>query len=82
MYKGQKVSAVIPCYNEQEGIADLLKDKPSFIDEIIVVDNNSTDHTSSVASGAMLFLVEIQGSPKSFSLQDHLYAMILSSLDQ
>ena len=32
--------------------------------------------------GAMLFLVEISGSPKIFSFQDHLYAMILSSLDQ
>ena len=34
------------------------------------------------AAGAMLFLVEISGSPKIFSFQDHLYAMILSSLDQ
>jgi len=33
-------------------------------------------------AGAMLFLVEISGSPKIFSFQDHLYAMILSSLDQ
>jgi len=32
--------------------------------------------------GAMLFLVEIPGSPKIFSLQDHLYAMILNGLDQ
>ena len=32
--------------------------------------------------GAMLFLVEIPGSPKIFFHQDHLYTMILNSLDQ
>jgi glycosyltransferase involved in cell wall biosynthesis len=49
MYKKQKISVVIPCYNEEEGIAIVIKSLPDFIDEIVVVDNNSIDRTSAVA---------------------------------
>ena len=49
MYKEKKISVVIPCYNEEEGIALVIKSLPDFIDEIVVVDNNSTDRTSEVA---------------------------------
>jgi len=40
---------VIPCYNEEEGLGRILENKPSFVDEIIVVDNGSTDNTNDVA---------------------------------
>ena len=43
---------------------------------------NGINNGRFIIFGAMLFLVEIPGSPKIFSLQDHLYAMILSSIDQ
>ena len=49
MYKKKKISVVIPCYNEEDGIALVIKSLPDFIDEIIVVDNNSNDRTSEVA---------------------------------
>jgi hypothetical protein len=49
MYRGKKISVVIPCYNEQEGIARVIPSLPKFVDEIIVVDNNSTDRTQEVA---------------------------------
>jgi glycosyltransferase involved in cell wall biosynthesis len=39
----QKISVIIPCYNEEKTIGLVLKEIPSFISEIIVVDNNSTD---------------------------------------
>jgi len=51
MYRGKKISVVIPCYNEQEGIAQVIPSLPQSIDEIIVVDNNSTDRTAEVAKG-------------------------------
>lgn len=42
---------VIPCLNEERGIAKVLMRMPSFVDEIIVVDNDSTDRTAEVAAG-------------------------------
>ena len=49
MYKGQRVTVVIPCLNEEEGIRQVLADLPKFVDETIVVDNDSTDRTAEVA---------------------------------
>jgi dolichol-phosphate hexosyltransferase len=56
MYKDLRITVVIPCLNEEEGIQRVLGDVPSFVDEIIVVDNGSTDRTAEVASrmGAMV----------------------------
>jgi glycosyltransferase involved in cell wall biosynthesis len=49
MYKGHKISVVLPCYNEEEGIRIVMGDMPAFVDEVIAVDNNSVDRTSAVA---------------------------------
>ncbi|UCF05949.1 MAG: glycosyltransferase family 2 protein [bacterium] len=49
MYRDKTVTVVIPCYNEEEGIARVIPSLPGSIDEVIVVDNNSTDRTSEVA---------------------------------
>jgi glycosyltransferase involved in cell wall biosynthesis len=50
MYNGKTVSVVLPAYNEEEGIAGVIREfqKP-WVDEIIVVDNNCTDHTAAIA---------------------------------
>lgn len=49
MIGNKTISAIIPCKNEGEIIASVIKRMPSCVDEIIVVDNNSTDNTVSVA---------------------------------
>ena len=49
MHRGLKISVVIPCYNEEDGIRHTIGMLPPIVDEIIVVDNNSTDRTSEVA---------------------------------
>src|SRR5712691_763280 len=49
MYKSLRITVVIPCLNEEEGIQKVLREVPSFVDEIIVVDNGSTDGTAEVA---------------------------------
>lgn len=49
MYRDKKISVVIPCYNEEEGLARVLPALPKSVDEIIVVDNNCTDRTAEVA---------------------------------
>ncbi len=49
MYKGLKVSVVIPCFNEEHGIAAVLKGMPNYVDQVVVIDNNSTDETGRIA---------------------------------
>ena len=51
MYKNRRITVVIPCLNEEAGIAEVLQEVPSFVDEIIVVDNGSTDSTAQIARG-------------------------------
>ncbi len=51
MYKSRRITVVIPCLNEEEGVQQVLREMPSFVDEVIVVDNNSTDRTADVARG-------------------------------
>lgn len=64
MYLKKKVSVVIPAYNEERAIGKTVKDfsKP-YVDEIIVVDNNSTDRTAKLAkkAGAKVILEKKQG---------------------
>jgi len=49
MYKNLRITVVIPCLNEEQGIQEVLREVPSFIDEVVVVDNGSTDRTAAVA---------------------------------
>jgi len=49
MYKNRRITVVIPCLNEEIGIGEVLRELPPFVDEIIVVDNGSTDRTATVA---------------------------------
>ena len=51
MYKQQSITVIIPCLNEEQGIEGVMKRMPAFVDEIIVVDNGSTDRTADVAKG-------------------------------
>ena len=49
MYKESRITVVIPCLNEEVAIGKVLDGLPPFVDEIIVVDNDSTDGTAEVA---------------------------------
>ncbi len=49
MHRGLSISVVIPCYNEEEGVRYTMERLPDCVDEVVVVDNNSTDRTSEVA---------------------------------
>lgn len=49
MFRGHRVSVVIPCHNEETGIRVTLEQMPPVVDEVVVVDNASTDRTAEVA---------------------------------
>lgn len=49
MLRNKRISLLIPCYNEEEGIVKMLTSTPSFVDEVIIIDNGSTDNTTAVA---------------------------------
>lgn len=52
-----KIVAVIPCYNEEKYIFDIVKRTKKFVDEVVVVDNGSYDRTSIEAKKAGAILV-------------------------
>jgi glycosyltransferase involved in cell wall biosynthesis len=68
MYKGQAITVIIPCLNEEQGIEKVLRAMPDFVDQVIVVDNNSTDRTSEVARslGANVIREEVRGYGRSY----------------
>jgi len=47
-----RISVVIPAYNEENAIANVIAEIPTIVDEIVVVNNNSTDATVAVAQAA------------------------------
>ncbi len=49
MHRDQRISVVIPCYNEENGVREVMGRIPGMVDEVVVVDNNCTDRTAEVA---------------------------------
>lgn len=49
MHRGLSISVVIPCFNEEDGIRHVYAGMPACVDEVVVVDNASTDRTAEVA---------------------------------
>jgi len=68
MYRDLKITVVIPCLNEEEGIGKVLAKMPRFVDEVIVVDNCSTDKTASIASemGAKVIREDVRGYGRAY----------------
>jgi glycosyltransferase involved in cell wall biosynthesis len=63
-YDGKKISVVIPAFNEEQNISSVVKDfSKKYVDEIIVIDNNSSDKTGKLAkkSGAKVILEKKKG---------------------
>lgn len=68
MYKSNSITVIIPCLNEEQGIERVLRRMPDFVDQVIVVDNGSTDRTSDVAQsfGAMVIREPVRGYGRSY----------------
>ncbi len=48
MYRGQSIGVVVPVYNEEDSIAQVLETMPDFVDGVLVVDDASDDGTAQV----------------------------------
>lgn len=68
VYKSQRITVIIPCLNEEQGIEQVLRRMPDFVDQVIVVDNGSTDLTSDIARslGAEVIREEVRGYGRSY----------------
>jgi len=68
LYRGHTITVIIPCLNEEQGIEQVLRRMPAFVDQIIVVDNGSTDRTAEVARsfGAHVIREEVRGYGRSY----------------
>ena len=68
MYKDHSITVIIPCLNEEQGIEQVLRLLPAFVDQVIVVDNGSTDRTSDVARafGAYVIREDVRGYGRAY----------------
>lgn len=73
MNKKKTISIIFPCRNEEKIISPILSKVPNFINQIIVVDNRSTDKTAQIAKekGATVFKEkrQINGIGYGFAIQ-------------
>ena len=62
MFRDRTVSLVIPAYNEEETIGQVIEEfqKEPHLDEIVVVDNNCKDRTAAIAAAAAARVIQEQ----------------------
>ena len=54
MYKKKSIAIVVPAYNEETQITRVIESMPAFVDQIIIVNDCSTDKTSEVVKSLQL----------------------------
>ena len=52
MRLGNHITVIMPALNEEEAIGGVLRSLPPWVDDVIVVDNGSTDRTAQIAAAA------------------------------
>jgi len=53
-----KTIAIIPAYNEESTIGDVIKATSRFVDEILVISDGSTDNTTDIAKNAGATIID------------------------
>lgn len=68
-----KVSVIIPAHNEEKNIEKVIKliqkNKKENVDEIIVVDNASTDNTNNIAKSTGVKVIECSDKGKGYAME-------------
>ena len=50
MYKNKSIAVVIPCYNEETQIGNVIESMPDYVDKMIIIDDCSIDNTIDVVN--------------------------------
>ena len=80
--KEANLSVVVPAYNEAKMIADVVKGAMKFADEVVVVDDGSSDNTSLVAKAAGARVIRLPlNKGKGFALALGLYSVAINGAD-
>lgn len=58
-----KISAALATYNEEKNIKDCLESVKDLVDEIIIVDGNSTDKTAEIATEYGAKVIKVENDP-------------------
>ncbi len=68
MYRDLTITVIIPCLDEEQGIDEVLGRMPDYVDEVIVVDNGSTDRSAAVARshGAKVIREDVRGYGRAY----------------
>jgi glycosyltransferase involved in cell wall biosynthesis len=73
MYKNKKITVCLPCKNESKHLHEVIKMIPNFVDEIIIVSNNSSDDTYFAAKNLGVKVFEddrtLNGNGEGFAYQ-------------
>ena len=77
----KKIIAVIPAYNEEKHIEDVINNTKKYVDEIIVVDDGSKDKTFQKSKKADLVLKHIINMGKGLALKTGIEAAIKRKAD-
>jgi len=70
---GKKISAIIKCHNEELFLRECLESISPFVDDIVFVDNNSTDASVEIASQFKVRMVEYKHNPGGDQPMSHFY---------
>lgn len=70
MWNGKRISVIFPAYNEEENIENAIEDfRQPFIDEIIVINNNSTDKTADMVRKTSATLINEKRQGYGFAIR-------------
>lgn len=58
MLESSFIRVIIPAFNEEDSISKVINDIPDYVDEVIVVNNNSSDQTTEKATSAGATVLE------------------------
>ncbi|MCW2925285.1 MAG: glycosyl transferase family 2, partial [Thermoleophilia bacterium] len=53
MFEGSSIAVVVPCFNEETQVREVIETMPAFVDRIIIVDDRSPDATAQVVRACM-----------------------------
>jgi glycosyltransferase involved in cell wall biosynthesis len=65
MYRALRVAVVVPAFNEHRAIGPTIETIPAIVDDVIVVDDASTDDTSARATATLRSGVEVIRHPQN-----------------